>query len=426
MNLKLELFNLKNKLRVDQLNESKICQVYLENFENVSEKEFYSSIKIDLNPYTYDKEVVSFLESAQAELETKPMIYDLKDLYKKVERKNFGELYRQPLITILEIINMDSDESRLEATLNTLSIYDWVPEIKQYIVGLSNNPIDVQNMTHNGKMTNVYTIVEKVQDGSLVFVGDRWFLVNESEIKQVLVDDYIKDENKIREIRIMEQIMSIADVNAERITYDIDEYLQVGISTKDGALYMNNEKLDAETTLEAIFNTPAIPFLKKDYYILCETNRANLDKFMEFDLAIKVQHPLKPYLEAFCFNYKDKNYLYTRDARTGSAFFQFENVTELIHDIQKEFDCNISHFFENKLSKELKALRTLEEKEKSIEIKLKDVNESIDLISEDQALLNEDKGLQLTLNNLLVHKHNLNKELSSVRSEKIKARKQLV
>lgn len=426
MNLKLGLFNLKKNLRIDQLNESKICQVYLEQFDNVSEKEFYNYIKKDFNPYTYDKEVVSFLEAAQAEIESKPMVYDLKDLYKKVERKNFGELYRQPLITILEIINMDSDESRLEATLNTLSVYDWVPEIKQYIVGLSNNPVDVQNMTHNGKVSNVYTIVEKVQDGSLVFVGDRWFLVTESEIKQVLADDYIKDENKIREIRILEQIMSIASVDSERITYDVDEYLQIGISTKDGALYMNNEKLDPETTLQAIFNTPAIPAMKKDYYILCETNRANLDKFMEFDLAMKVVHPLKPYLEAYCFNYKDKNYLYTRDARTGSAFFQFENVTELIHDIQKEFDCDISHFYENKLSKELKALRSLEEKEKAIEIKLKDVNESIDLITEDQELLNEDKGLQLTLNNLLVHKNNLLKDLSATRGEKVKARKQLV
>ena len=65
MNLKLGLFNLKKNLRIDQLNESKICQVYLENFENVSEKEFYNYIKKDFNPYTYDKEVVSFLEAAQ-------------------------------------------------------------------------------------------------------------------------------------------------------------------------------------------------------------------------------------------------------------------------------------------------------------------------------------------------------------------------
>jgi len=426
MNIKLSLFNLRNNLRIDQLNESKICSLYLENFDSLSEVEINEGLKKDLHSYTYDPSVVSFLESVHEEIGSKPLVYDLKDLYKKVERKNHGELYRPSLVTLLEIINLDGDEQRMEAIVNNLSIYDWIPEVKGYLAKLSKNPMEIQNITRNGKGHNVYTIAEKVEEGSIVYVGDRWFLVNEKEIKPVVADEYIKSDDKIREIRILEQIMKIADINSDKISYKIDEYLNIGISSKDGSIYLNDEKLDKETTLEAIFNTPVISPLKKNYYILCETNRLNIDKFMDFDIALKLEHPLKPHLEAFCFNYKNNNYLYTIDKRTGSNFYQFESVTELIHDIQREFDFDISYFFENKLSTELKQLRTLEEKEKTIEIKLKDVNESIDMLSEQQELLNESTDLRNVFNLLLLEKHNLQKELSIIRNDKISTRKSMV
>jgi hypothetical protein len=428
MNLKLELFNLRNQLTVDQLNESRVIQAYLENYDQYSEKEFVNHIQEDLNPYTYSQNIVSFLENASQEIDSKPLVYDLKDLYKKVERNNLGVLYRQPLVTILEIINRESDEMRMSGILNELSIYDWVPEIKNFLANVMNNPIQIQNMNGNGKGSHVYTIVEKIEEGVLAFVADRWFLVNENEneIKQVIADEYITDPDKMREIRVLEQIMSIAELDSETITFKIDEHLRIGVSTKDGSLYMNGEKLDKETTLEALFNTPVIPALKKDFYILCETTRSNIKKFVELDIALKVENPLIPYLENYCFNFKDKIYLYSKDNRRGSHFYQYENAMELIRDIQKELDYDVTKFYENKVSKEVKKLRSLEDREKAIDLKLNDVNESIDMLNQQQKLIVEDAGLRQTMNNLLVYKKKLHEELKNLQGQKIDTRKQII
>jgi len=426
MNLKLNIFNFKNELTIDQLDESKILQQHLEVYENMSEKEIVGSLKESLTPFTYQSNVKMFLENVQQEVESKPLVYNLKDLYKKVERANLGLLYRPALETLLNIINSDNEDSMMEGALNQLSIYDWIPEIKSFLINMNNNPYEIQNMQGNGKAFPVYTVVEKVDEGSLAFVGNSWFLINENQIEKVLVDEYIQDEDKIRDIRVLEQVMTMGDLNEEVISLKIDENLSVGISTKDAAIYLNDEKADNETTLESLFNSPLVPYLKRDYYVLLESVKNNIDKFMELDIALKVQNPIKPYLEAFCFNYKDSLYLYNKDSRTGQAFFKYENATELIRDVQKELDYDVSKFFENKLSKEVKELRQLEDKEKNINIKLKDVNESINMISEDKELLKESSELRTTLNNLLSYKQKLTKDLNNIKEKKVSARKSLI
>jgi hypothetical protein len=425
MNIKLKLFNFKNELTMDQLDEAKIAQLHLENYENLSEKELFESLRNHLNGFTYDHKVVSFLESVKGELDSKPLIYELKDLYKKVERKNMGLIYRQPLVTLLEIINRPDDESRMEGVLNELSIYDWVPEIKSFLLHQSKNPMDHQNLQRNGNATKIYTLVERCNEGSLVFVSDRWFLVNENEIKQVVVDDYIQDIEKMKEIRILEQVLNTAEIYDNKIEFKIDEQLYIGISTKDkNIIFMNGEKLDKETTLESIFNSPIVPYLQRNQYVLLESARNNLDKFMDLDIAVRVDNPLNPYLEAYCFNYKDKMYLYSRDMRTGSAFFQYENASEIIRDVQKELDYDLTKFFENKLSKELKHLRALEDKEKVIDMKLKEINESVDLLKESD-VWNEPE-IQLTYKNLMTQKNNLINNLNLIKADKIRTRKLVV
>jgi hypothetical protein len=67
MNIKLKLFNFKNELTMDQLDEAKIAQLHLENYENLSEKELFESLRNHLNGFTYDHKVVSFLESVKGE-----------------------------------------------------------------------------------------------------------------------------------------------------------------------------------------------------------------------------------------------------------------------------------------------------------------------------------------------------------------------
>ena len=426
MNLKLNIFNFKNELTIDQLDESKIIQKHLEAYENMSEKEVVKSLTESLTPFTYHPNVKMFLENVKQEIEAKPLVYGLKDLYKKVERANLGVLYRPALNTLLNIINRDNEDTMMEGVLNELSIYDWIPEIKSYLIKMNQNPYEIQNMQGNGKGFPVYTIVEKVDEGSLAFVGNSWFLINEEKIEKVLVDEYIQNEEKIREIRILEQVLTIGNLSDEKISLRVDEGLSVGISTKDSAIYLNDEKADKETTLEGLFNSPLVPYLKRDYYVLLESVRNNIDKFMELDVALRVVNPIKPYLEAYCFNYKDNIYLYNKDSRTGLAFFKYENATELIRDVQKELDYDVSNFFENKLSKEVKALRTLEEKEKSINIKLKDINESIDMLSEDKELLKDSEELRVALNNLLSEKQSLTKKVNNIKEQKVSARKSLI
>jgi len=425
-NLKLELFNFKNKLNVEQLDIAKVAQLHLESFENLSEMELSESLRHNLTPFRYDPEVKLFLESVQEEIESMPLVYELKDLYKKVERKNLGVLYRPALVQLLETINKPDDDARMESLLNELSIYDWVPEIKHFLMKMSASPIERQNLQNSGKATKIYTLVEKCDEGHLAFISDRWFLISESEIKQVLADDYIKDADKIRNIRMLEKVLEMSEIEENKINFQIDENLSVGISTKNNGIYLNGEKLDAETTLETLFNSPIIPYLKRDYYNLVESTINNLDKFVELDVALRVTNLLNPFNESYVFNYKDKMYIYSRDNRTGSKFYAYENASELIHDVQKELDYDLTHFYENKLSTELKTLRGLEDREQQIDIKLQDVNESLKMLSENAELLKESKELQRTHNNLLVYKHKLTLELNEIKAKKSEARKTLL
>lgn len=424
--LKLELFNFKNSLTIEQLDVSRVVQTCLENYDYISEKEILEGLKNDLSNYTYFKEVKQLFENIEEEIESKPLVYEMKDLYKKVERKNLGMLYRQPLVTLLEIINRVDDDARMEGILNELTIYDWVPEIKHFLMKMTQSPIERQNLRNAGKASKVYTIVEKCEEGHLTFNMDKWFLIGESEIKQVFVDDYIKDNDKIRDIRLLEKVMNLSEIKDNKLLFPIDENLELGISIDKKEIYLNGEKLDKETTLETLFNSPIIPMLRRDYYPVIESAINNLDKFMELDIVLRVTNLLNPFNESLVYNYKDKIYVYSKDARTGSRFYAYENANELIHDIQQEYQCDLSSFFEKKLSTEVKALRTLEDREQQINIKLQDVKESIDMLKDNEELIKENKELEETFNNLLAYKHNLTIELNDIKDKKSTLRRTFI
>jgi hypothetical protein len=426
-NFKLELFNFKNRLTFDQTDISSLVEGFIVNCDNYSEKELVKAVNEKLIKYTYDTDVKRFLESLDSEMKSYPLVYELKDLYKRVERGNQGMLYRQPLHTILEIINKDNDDARMESILNELRMYDWVPEIKKFVFNLTRSPLERQNMSNSGKGEKVYTIVEKVGDGYMAYLADRWFLIDENEVKQVLAEDYIKDEDKIKEIRILEQCMKLSTIEDNKISFKIDENVMLSLSTKsDKSLFINEEKLDAETSLENIFNSPIIPYLKRDYFLLLNTIKENLNNLVELDIALKITNILNPYLESYAFNYKNKMCLYSRDIRTGSSFYQYESVNELINDVKKDLDYDLTHFYENKLSKEMKQIKTLEDREKSIELDIKDVNEAIDEMKNHQALIERNEDLKLSFDNLLTHRHVLYQELNKTRDQKTQYKKAMI
>ena len=149
-NWKYDLFTFKQGLTLEQLEVIQILEQHLSQFDNFSEKGLTESLKHYLTPYSYDNDVKKLVESMDEELQQKPLLYELKDLYKKVEKRNYGMLYREPLSKILDIISKDSDEARMEAIISDLAMYDWVNEIKTFIVGLTASPMEKQNMTSNG------------------------------------------------------------------------------------------------------------------------------------------------------------------------------------------------------------------------------------------------------------------------------------
>jgi len=424
--IKLELFKFKNTLTIDQLDVSKVIMTVLERADYISEKEACTYLNENLAPFTYYNDVRLLLESLEDKINSQPLVYKLKDLHKKVERQNMGELYRQPIITLLEIINRDDDDARSMGIMNELSMYSWVPEIKRFLIDFTSSPIDRQNLTNSGKLTNVYTISEKVDGGAMLYVADKWFLVSEGDIKQVLAEDIIKDDAKIREIRLLEKALSVSTISSDKIEFKIDEHLVIGLSLDNKNIYLNGDKMDKESTLESIFTSPLVNPMKRDYYQLIEAVRQNSDKIVEADIIVRANNMLKPFNESYVFNYKDKIYLYNKDNHNGSRFYMYESISELIHDIRKEFDCDITPFVENKLSAESKKLKNLDDKEQMVDVKLTELTESIASLTEDAELLEGSIELQEAHKRLLVMKHELLTEKNGIKNEKNELRKEMV
>jgi len=424
-NWKFDLFNFKQSLTLDQLDISQVVEKHLYQFDKMSERELVESLKMNLANYSYDTDVKKLLESFDEELEARPLVYDLKKLYKVVERKNYGMLYRDPLQKILDVIAKDTDEARMESIVNELGMYDWIPEIKVFVAGLIQNPTQKQNFNSNGSSSSkIYTVVESVDGGHVAFVGDRWFLLKEGTVQQCVLAEQVKDVEKLKTLEALEQAMKLSNFDKDAIKFQLDENLAISVSM-DNRLFINGEETDKESTLEDIFNSPLVPFMKKNYYHLIERVTNNLEKIVELDVACKVTSMKRPMTETFAFNYKDKMYIYNIDKRTGSSLFEYESVNQLIQDVQREMEYDLTPFFENKLSKELRQFRKLEDKEKSIELKLKEVNESIEALKEVGDLMNESTELKAAFDNLLVHKHNLTKNLQDVKNEKTSERKKL-
>jgi hypothetical protein len=426
-NLKYDLFNFKRELPIEDFELNVIVERFINNFDRFSEKELVSSIKETLLPFSWDMKVKRLVEGLEDEIKSEPVNYNLKDLYKKIERKNYGQMYRPALNSILNIINIQDNDSKMSSILNELVIHDWIPEVKLFLTGYMNNPVQRQNLVNSGKASKVFTLVEKVEEGNMVFMKDRWFLITPDEVKQTLVENHIKDIEKLREFRILEKVMTIGDIKDDMISFRLDENLVLSISTKnDKEVFLNEEKLDKETTLENLFNSKIIPWLKKDYYVLSTTAAQNIDKFVDLDIALKVENSLHPHLECYVINYNDKMYVYNKDARTGTAFYEYNSANDLINDVQRELDYDLSKFLDNKLSKEIKHLRTLEDKEMEIKESIKQIDEGLALLKENEELMKEDAGLTKAFNDLLISKHELYENLKRITEDKVKAKRMII
>jgi hypothetical protein len=304
----------------------------------------------------------------------------------------------------------------MSKVLNELAIYDWVPEIKLFVHNLTKSPEQRTNLLSGGKGESVFTIVEQVEDGHIAMVRDSWFILTENLIEKTLLENHIKDEADLRSLRTLETAMKYANIVDDRINFRISEYLTIGLSVdKKGGLFINDDEMDGETTLESLFNSPIVPIVNKNFYpILVEVSK-NLDKFVELDVVKRVNNLINPYLECFAFNYKNTTFLYRCDERYGNSFYKYESAIELVNEVRNELNYDLTYFYENKLGKEIIVKRKLEDKEREISLKLEDVSFNIDKLKGSIKVIGESEVLTTALKNLEKRQSVLDEELSAVK-----------
>lgn len=414
-NLKLELFNFKKSLSFDQDDISYVIEGHLNNFVEFAEKQMIHSLNERLKPYTYDKSVKKFLESLNSDLAQYELVYELKSLYNVLNTKNQGELLRQPINVLLQTINLETDQDRMSKILNELAVYDWVPEIKLFVHNLTKSPEKRTNLLSGGKGESVYTIVEQVEDGHLAFIKDSWFLLSENTIEKTLLENHVKDENKLRTLRNLQTALQFCNVSESRVDFRISEYLTVGIGVQKKSLFINEDELNGESTLESIFSSPIVPIVNKNFYPLIQEVANNMDSFVELDIVKRVTNLINPTLEVFAFNFKNNMFVYRCDERYGYSFFSYSSATELVNEVRNELNFDLTYFYENKMSNELMKKRKLEDKERQIELKLEDVNFNISKVKASIQMLGESKVLKEALKNLEKRNENLSTELQAVK-----------
>lgn len=421
-NLKLELFNFKKSLTFEQSDVEYVIEGHLNNYTEFAEKQMIQSLNERLKPYTYDKKVKSFLESLNDDMAQFELVYELKSLYNVLNSKNQGELYRQPLNVLLQTINLETDQDRLSKVLNELAVYDWVPEIKLFVHNLTKSPEKKQNLLNGGKAESVYTIVEQVEDGHIAFIKDSWFILSDNSIDKTLLENHVKDEERFRTLRTLQTALQFCSISESRVDFRISEYLTVGLGVSKRGLFINEDELNEESTLESIFQSPVIPIVNKNFYPLILEVSKNMDSFVELDVVKRVSNLINPTLEVFAFNYKNNLFIYRCDERYGYSFFKYESALELVNEVRSELNFDLTYFYENKLNKEIVTKKKLEDKEREITLKLEDVQFNIGKVKASLQMLGETKVLKEALVNLQKREDVLGVELQAVKELQYKER----
>jgi hypothetical protein len=420
--LKLKLFEFRKELTIEQDEISNIVSEHFNLCDNYSEKEIYNSLTSTLETHKYYDNVKSLLESIDEELSINPLLYTLKDLYAKIARKENRFLYENALTSILECINQLTDEDRKIAIVNELKIYEWIPEIKFFMHEMATTPQAKQNfISGGGKVEDVFSIVLQLKEGYLTFVHDKWFMMNDEGIKATLAENHIADDTQLKKLRLLEQVIQNAEFTDNRIIFKVAEELTISIDTENKKLYLNESEAEKGTTLETLFNSPVIPFMAKAFYPIINEAINNVDLFMNLDSVKRVHNIMNTAYECFVFNYKNSMYQYRIDKYSGNSYWNYDNAMSLIENVMHELGADLTFFYENQLSEELKIRVELEKQEKALLEKLTDIEKAIGQIREEgETILKENKALSNLYNSLLVKKHKVSEELKSVRNSKNK------
>lgn len=419
--LVLELFNYKKSLSHDQSDVERVVNYHLglfncdETGKVPSQKQIISSLSEGLKKFSYDNSVKTLVESVNAAIGNEELFYELDDLYRALENANQGMIYRHPMQVILNIINEGDDRDKQIKILNELSQYTWIQQVKNFMYKYTTNPSERANLSSAGGRTQeVYSVVEKAQDGFLTFVGDKWFYLTEKSIEPSTPSNHINDVEMLKKLSMLEKALRIGDIDGDQINFQIEEGLVLGVSFKNGDLFLNGEKCDKATTLESIFNSPIVPYMRHDMYPVILECVNSLDKFVELDIVQKVSNITNPFLECFAFNYKEAMYVYSMDKRYGNTFYEYDSATMLCNEMNNQLGFDMSDFFKNKFSKEVQVRHDLERREKVVLTKISEINENLSKL-EVCGLLEINEQIKGAYDALKTEKSELEKEQTAIK-----------
>lgn len=419
LNLKSELFNFRRNLEMDT--DTDILNIVESHYNNVdieSDLRIINSLNDRLSPYRYNESISNLLDTLKGDVKTYELTYNLKDLYKVIETKNQGGvMYRPALNTILNIINTDSNDDKMNKIVNELSsMHSWIPEVKYFITSLSKSPEQKVNYMSTGKSSSVYTIVEEVENGHVAFIHDSWFLLSEDGVEKTLLENHVTNADSLYVLRRLQQAMSVAQITENRIDFKISENLRIGASTKNvGEIYINDEKTEKESTLESLFQSPIIPIVNKQFFPLIKETIDNIDKFIDLDIVRKVENITNPFLTNYVINYNKNIYSYRVDTRQGTNFYKYESAGDLITDVMNEMKIDVSFFYEDLLSDEVKVKRALEDRERMIKLSLDEIDTNIEKVKANVVAIGESIHLTTALEILTEEKKKINDELLNVK-----------
>ena len=193
--------------------------------------------------------------------------------------------------------------------------------MKVFLHNVHNNPQNKSNLLSGGSADDVYTIVESVEGGHVALIDSTWMFISEDKVEKTLLENHIEDQDKVAKLRQLQTALEYAIITKERIDFKLDENIVIGISTENpGVTFINEDKLEKETSISNIFSSPIVPIAKKQFFPLIESISNNLDKIVELDIVKHVTNIGNPFVECFVFNYGTDLYLYRKDTRQGTSF----------------------------------------------------------------------------------------------------------
>jgi hypothetical protein len=422
--LVLELFAYKKELTLDQDDIERQINFHLQLFQGddtgkvQSQKNIVRNLNEKLEKDSFDLSVKELLEKVNTIVKENELFYELEDLFRTLENDNQGQVLRPVMKIVLDIINEGNEREQQVKILNELSLYDWNPAVKNFLFKYTTDPTERQNITsQGGKAEAVYSIVEKIStndvNGFLTYIGDKWFFINEDKIEPSVPSDYITEQEELHKLNLLQTALKIGTIANDKIIFNVQEDLNLGISLKNKDIFINEEKSET-ANIESIFESSLIPFMRRDLYPVISAVANNKDKFVDLDIVQRVSNVTNPFLESFVFNYKDKMYTYSMDKKYGHHFHQYESATMLVNEIQNSLGYDMSQFLKDKFNDETQAKMALEDKEKFITHKLSEISEGLTQL-EMCGLLESNEEIKVAYTALKQEETSLNEELVGVK-----------